>query len=253
MVKIEILGCYGNVTEACRTTAFLVNDTVLFDAGTVTEVLPLERLKAISHVCLSHIHLDHVKGLCSLAEELSMFEDRHVTVAADGPVIEALSKHVFNNFLWPDFAAIPDRARAVIRTEAMEHEFAHIAGLKVKPVPVSHRVYTTGFVVKESAKTIMMTSDTRVTEPFWDTARTENPQFIIAHVAFPSRLPDLALTSGHMTLSVLLERIDAYGLRDVPIYVSHMKSMFEREIRDEMDKAGRKNLRVLEQGSVLYV
>jgi ribonuclease BN (tRNA processing enzyme) len=252
-VKIEILGCYGNVTEACRTTAFLVNGAVLFDAGTVTEVLPLERLKAISHVCLSHIHLDHVKGLCSLAEELSMFEDQHVTVAADGPVIEALSKHVFNNFLWPDFAAIPSREGAVIRSEVMGHEYADIEGLKVRPVPVSHRIHTTGFIIKESTKTIMMTSDTRVTEQFWDTARTEDPQLIIAHVAFPSRLPDLAVTSGHMTLSVLLERMDVYGLHDVPIYVSHMKSIFEREIRDEIAEAGRKSLRVLEQGSVLYV
>ena len=54
-------------------------------------------------------------------------------------------------------------------------------------------------------------------------------------------------------LTTLLEGIDACRLQDIPVYVSHMKSMFEREIRSEVRKAGRENLCVLEQGSVLYV
>jgi ribonuclease BN (tRNA processing enzyme) len=253
-MKIEVLGCYGNPTRGRRTTSFLVNDEVLFDAGCVTEALPLTRLRRISHVCLSHIHLDHVAGLCYLAELLSMFENEHLTVAADAAVIEGLSTQVFNNLLWPDFTAIPDRERPVVRLRKMGRGYTRIAGLRVKPVPVGHRTYATGFVVKEGLKTVVMTSDTRSTEEFWRTAvRAGGLQLIIAHVTFPSRLADLARTAGHMTLTTLLERIDTYGLQDIPVYVSHMKSMFEREIRSEVKKAGRENLHVLEQGSVLSV
>jgi hypothetical protein len=46
-MKIEVLGCYGNVTRRCRSTAFLINDHMLFDAGRVTEVLPAERLRLL--------------------------------------------------------------------------------------------------------------------------------------------------------------------------------------------------------------
>ena len=72
----------------------------------------MERLRQISHVCVSHIHLDHINGLCYLGEVLSMFDGQQLIVAADEPVIEGLSKHVFNNLLWPDFTAIPNREKA---------------------------------------------------------------------------------------------------------------------------------------------
>ncbi|MGD0238557.1 MAG: 3',5'-cyclic-nucleotide phosphodiesterase [Syntrophorhabdales bacterium] len=252
-MKIEVLGCYGNVTRRCRSTAFLINDHVLFDAGTVTEVLPADRLKGISHVLLSHIHMDHVKGLCSLAEDFSMPEDKRVTVVAAERVIDALSKHVFNNCLWPDFTAIPDKERGIVQLQIADPlGYTAIGNLSVKPIPVHHRIFTTGFVVKESDTTVMLTSDTGMTEQFWQEAKRESHvAFIIAHVAFPSRLSHLALTAGHMTLAMLLERIDTYGLHHLPCYISHMKSMFAREIRHEIQRAGRENLRVLKQGSVL--
>jgi cAMP phosphodiesterase len=253
-MKIEILGCYGNVTRQCRSTAFLIDDHLLFDAGTVTEVLPAERLKKISHVCLSHIHMDHVKGLCSLAEELSMLENGRVTVVAAEPVIDALSKQVFNGLLWPDFTAIPDRERGIVRLQIADPlGYTPVGSLSVKPVPVHHRISTTGFVVKDSDTTVMLTSDTGMTEQFWREAKTEgHVEFIIAHVAFPNRLSHLASIAGHMTLAMLLDRIDRYGLHHIPFYISHMKSMFEREILREIKHAGREHLRVLKQGSVLH-
>ena len=252
-MKIEVLGCYGNVTRRCRSTAFLINDHVLFDAGTVTDVLSAERLKRISHVLLSHIHMDHVKGLCSLAEEFSISENGRVTVVAMKPVIDALSRHVFNNCLWPDFTALPDEERGIVRLQIADPlDSTAIGNLSAKPIPVHHNISTTGFVVKESDTTVMLTSDTGMTEQFWQEAKAESHvDCIIAHVAFPSRLSPLALTAGHMTVAMLLDRIDTYGLHHVPCYVSHMKSMFEREIRLEIQRARRPNLHVLEQGSVL--
>jgi cAMP phosphodiesterase len=179
-------------------------------------------------------------------------EFQGITVVADEQVLKGLSTHVFNNLLWPDFTSIPDREKAVIRYQILDGHYTTVAGLRVKPVPVQHSVHTTGFIIQENDKSIMLTSDTGATEQFWHTARLEPPDLIIAHVAFPSRLADRALTSGHMTPSMLLERIDAYNLHDVSFYIAHMKSMFEREIREEIKQAGRQNLRVLKQGSVLY-
>jgi ribonuclease BN (tRNA processing enzyme) len=44
----------------------------LLDAGTFTEVLDDERLKKIKHVFISHTHIDHLKGLFPLVDELVM-------------------------------------------------------------------------------------------------------------------------------------------------------------------------------------
>lgn len=254
-MRIEILGCCGDRARDRRTTAYLINGHVLFDAGTVTEVLSPERLGKISHVCLSHINLDHVKGLCFLGEELALLGGHRVTVAGDRKVLDDLSKHVFNDALWPDFTAIPNGCEPVIEIQVMEPDgFTDIGCLRVRPVPVQHPISTTGFVIREGRKTVMMSSDTGLTDEFWRVAVSENDlKLVIAHVPFPNRLADLAASCGHMTLSVLLERIDTYALHHVPIYVTHMKSMFVEEITEEIRAAGRENLLVLEQGSELTI
>jgi len=253
IMKIEVLGCYGNVTGRRGTTAFLIDDEMLFDAGTVTEVLSPERLNRITYACVTHIHLDHVKGLCSLAEHRSMGVDRSLTILAVAEVIDDLSRHVFNNHLWPDFTLIPDAEKPAIRLQPIDvFEYTTAGRLRVKPIPVRHRIPTTGFLIKDVDKTIMLTSDTGITKEFWETARQEeHVDFIIAHVAFPSRLADLAQTAGHMTPSVLFDIIDEFGLGKTPFYIAHMKSMCESEIRGEIMAAGRPNIRILEQGVVL--
>lgn len=252
-MKIEVIGCHGNVAGPRHTTAYLANDRVLFDAGTVTEVLSGDRLRGISHVCVTHVHLDHIKGLCCLAEELSMDEGRRtVTVVAVEEVIGDLARHVFNNRLWPDFTAIPDRENPIVRMQPIGvDEYLAVGPLSVKAIAVNHRVPTTGFLMREDDEAVMITSDTGVTHAIWEAARRERADLIIAHVAFPSRLPGLAAAAGHMTPSVLFDRIDRFGLGAVPFYVAHTKSMFEDEIRAEIGTAGRPNIHMLDQGAVL--
>ena len=100
----------------------------------------------------------------------------------------------------------------------------------------------------------MFTSDTGTTREFWEAAQRERHlAFILAHVAFPDRLSSLASSSGHMTPSVLLNRIDTYCLHHIPFYVGHMKTLFGREIRAEIVAARRQNIHILKQGSILAV
>jgi len=41
-MKIRILGCYGGQLLGFHLTSFLINDTILLDAGSPTEALTLE-------------------------------------------------------------------------------------------------------------------------------------------------------------------------------------------------------------------
>ena len=77
---IKILGCHGSeltVDEPggrrleYRTCGFLINDTCMMDAGTVSAGLQEADLEKIKNVIISHVHFDHIKGLSLLADNMA--------------------------------------------------------------------------------------------------------------------------------------------------------------------------------------
>ncbi len=252
-MKIKVLGCYGNVVGEYHATSFLINDRLLLDAGTVTEVLNDDELKGIKDVIVTHTHIDHIKGLFPLADELVMLGKYSMNLVSVARVIEIISKNLFNNLIWPDFTVIPSENNALINPRIIDiEEVAVVGGLSVKPVLVSHTVYCVGFVVKEGDRGFMFTADTGPTTRFWEVAREEKGiEFIMADVSFPNRLTKLAKISGHMTLSMLVEQLDKYGLGDMPVFVTHIKPIFLKEIQAELSGLQRKNIKQLEQGVVI--
>ncbi|MCX7857241.1 MAG: 3',5'-cyclic-nucleotide phosphodiesterase [Deltaproteobacteria bacterium] len=254
-MKVDILGCYGNVVGPYRATSFLINDSILLDAGTVTEVLTDERIRNIKAAFITHPHIDHVKGLFSLIDEMVALREDGIEIFAAKQVKDIITENLFNNLIWPDFTSIPSAERALIKPNEIElEEEVEVVGINFKPILMNHSVYTTGFVVKESEKGFMFTSDTGETERFWEIARKEDGiEFIIADVSFPESQKNIAQISGHMTLSTLLHSIDRYGLRDIPVYIYHMKPFFIEEIRKEVANSKRKNLFFLDQGTSLFI
>ena len=69
-MRIQILGCSGGIGAGSRTSAMLVDNDVLIDAGTGIGDLALEDIDSIRHVFLTHAHLDHVAGLPMLADRV---------------------------------------------------------------------------------------------------------------------------------------------------------------------------------------
>jgi ribonuclease BN (tRNA processing enzyme) len=252
-MEVRVLGCYGNAVGRYRTTAFLINDSILLDAGAVTDVLADEEIKKISHVILSHTHIDHVKGLFALVDELTMLGQYSVELVSAWDILDLISEHLFNDRIWPDFTVIPSESQAVLRLHPLQAEQTeNLDGLSVTPIVVDHTVLTVGFILKEGSSGFMYTADTGPTERFWEIAsKEEGIEFIIADVSFPNRLEKLARISGHMTLSMLMEQIEKYGLQHKVFYLTHMKPIFIGEILEEVRSLKRPNLHVLKQGGVL--
>ena len=48
-MTLRVLGCSGSIASGCKTTAFLLDDDVLIDAGTGVGDLPLDALARIDH------------------------------------------------------------------------------------------------------------------------------------------------------------------------------------------------------------
>ena len=53
-MKLRVLGCSGSIAAGSRTTAFLLDDDVLVDAGTVVGDLTLDEMARIDHIVVSH-------------------------------------------------------------------------------------------------------------------------------------------------------------------------------------------------------
>ncbi len=92
-------------------TSFLVDGHILLDAGSVTSSLSLEEQVRITDIFVTHPHLDHIKDILFLADNLIEFVAQHnrppVNIRALPEVLDAIATHLLNDTIWPDFTVIP--------------------------------------------------------------------------------------------------------------------------------------------------
>src|SRR6266849_10755173 len=254
-MKIKVLGSFGSEEQGQRPSAFLVDDKVLVDAGTVGGALsPAEQIE-VEYALVSHAHFDHIAGLAFLTDTLAMIApERRVTACSIGPVLDSLRTHVFNDVVWPNFANIPDPKNPVLgfRTLAEEGE-ARVGELWVTPVPVDHTVPTTGFVIHDGETGFVYSGDTGPTERLWRIAREmRGLKALIVETAFPDRLEPLARISGHLTPDKLRREIDKMP-PDVPIWIYHIKPQLFQETAEELAKIDPSRIHTLEQGKTYRI
>jgi cAMP phosphodiesterase len=248
-VRLKVLGAYGSEGQGQRPSAFLVDDTILIDAGTVGGALTVPEQIAIDHAVLSHGHLDHVAGLAYLTDTLAMAApNRPVTCWSIAPVIEALSEHAFNDRLWPNFRNIPSPAEPVLAlrvvTEEVETRVGHVS---VTPVPVDHTVPAAGYIVHDGSAGFVYTGDTGPTGRIWQVARSvRGLKALVVETAFPNRLAPLAKASGHLTPDMLRQEIEK--MPDLPVWIFHIKPQLYEETVAELEQIDPTRIHILEQG-----
>ncbi|MBU2591460.1 MAG: 3',5'-cyclic-nucleotide phosphodiesterase, partial [Nitrospinae bacterium] len=70
---------------------------------------------------------------------------------------------------------------------------------------------------------------------------------------YPNRMKREAEISCHMTLERLLPDLDKIEDKEIPIYIYHLKPLYEEEIIEEIKSAGRKNITILKRGDVIEI
>ena len=249
-MRLKVLGAYGSDGQGQRPSAFLVDDHVLVDAGTVGGALSVAEQTAITHAVLSHAHLDHTVGLAFLADTLAMVApERSVIACSIAPVIETLRTHVFNDSLWPDFMAIPNRSTPVLKLRELPEEGeARVGELWVTPVLVDHTIPTTGFIVHDGETGFVYSGDTGPTTRLWQVAREmRGLKALVVETAFPNRLDALAHASGHLTPAKLREEMKKMPA-DLPIWIFHVKPQLYQETAEELAQIDPARIHILEQG-----
>lgn len=248
-MKLRVLGAFGSDGLGQRPSAFLVDDRVLVDAGTVGASLTVPEQVEIQHALLSHCHLDHLVGLAFLVDCVAMVTpERSVTACGIAPVMDTLRTHVFNNQLWPDFTTIPSREKPCLRLRMLAEEAeSRVGGLWVTPIAVSHTIPTTGFIVHDGETGFVYSGDTGPTSRIWEAARAmRGLKALVVETTFPNRLGALARVSGHLTPETLRREMDK--MPDLPVWVYHVKPQFYEETAEELARIDSGRVEILEQG-----
>lgn len=255
-MRIRILGCSGGIGAGSRTSAMLVDEDVLIDAGTGIGDLALDDLDSIRHVFLTHAHLDHIAGLPMLVD--SIFDpdfEVPLTVYAREETLDAVQKHLFNDAIWPDFSRLPTPERSMLRYHVCSPgDTVTIGNRDFYAVDVLHSVPSLGFTVQNSKGSFAVSGDTKTNETLWPVLNACNDlRLLVIEVSFPNEMESLAADAGHYCPTTLTR--DLGRLRHDPeIWLTGMKPGEEDRIYAQvLEACPDRNIRMLSRGTVLNV
>jgi cAMP phosphodiesterase len=253
-MKIRVLGAHGGAMPGCAPCGFLIDDTVLLEAGTAAAALDLEAQRRIRHILVSHIHLEHVETLAYLADNLFTPEGREPVPLVSVPeVVEDLRQHFFNDRIWPDFTRIPDPSRPVFTFRPLpEGEATAVGDLEVSAFAVDHAVASVGFLIRRGSTSFAYSGDTHHTERLWAAARADpHLKAVFIEASFPNELTELAERTGHLTPRQFAVEFAKLGRPDLPVFAYHMKPRYLGQIRRQLEALGLARLTVLQDGMEL--
>lgn len=234
-MQVKILGCSGGIGGNMRTTALLVDDDVLIDAGTGVGDLSLEALLKIDHIFVTHTHIDHIGFIPLLLDTVMGLREKPVTVHATCEVIDILKQHIFNWLVWPDFSKIPNSAFPfLVFNEIKVGESMLIQHKSITALPASHVVPAVGYQVNSGENSLVFTGDTEGGEGFWQAVNAiNNIKYLIIETAFSNAESELARLSKHLCPDRLAQQL-AY-LQSMPqVFITHLKPGEDTNIMQEI-------------------
>ena len=252
-MKVRVLGCSGGATPTTMTTSFLIDDSLLIDAGAVCANLKLQDQRKLDYALVTHTHLDHIKDLAFLADNIVGVRQSPLTVYGSQGTIDGLKKHFFNDIIWPDFTKIPTTEMPIIqlKTISTNGEPVDVGGYQVRATLVNHIHGATGYVVRKGKSAILVSGDTCATTRLWELAHeTPGLQAIFTEISFPSTMQELAEISKHFCPMTFEQELEKLRGLDVPVYVAHFKPGLEEVLKRELRtrSMASKGVRVLRQG-----
>ncbi len=236
-MNIQILGAHNIESKDSGCISLLIDGVLAIDAGSLTSSLSLEEQQKLRAVLLTHQHFDHVRDIPALGINYYLHENT-LDIYAIKPVLEAISAHLLNDVIYPDYTKKPPEKPSLrFRVlEAGKEEL--IAGYTVLPLPVKHAVPAVGFLItSKDGKKLFYTSDTG--PGLADVWKKISPDLLIIEVTGINKFQDFALQSGHLTPALLQQELESF--REIKDYLPqivlvHMNPIDEDGIKEEISK-----------------
>lgn len=256
-MQVKIIGGHGGVTKNYHATSYLIDDSLLIDAGSVASGLDIQDQINIDHILLSHAHLDHTKDLAFICDNCFGLKGKPFEVYCYKNVHKAIKDHLFNDIIWPDFSALPTKEKPTIHFNEIVSEKEIIVGeYKIMPVHVTHPVVgpneAMGFIVEKNDVAVLFTVDTKATDRIWEVAKNyKNLKAIFTEVSFPNKLQGVADASDHHTPATMKEELKKMP-KDIPVYLGHLKPNYQEELIQEITDLQESRLHILYADDVRF-
>lgn len=247
-MRIRVLGCSGGIGGSLRTTAFLVDDDILIDAGTGVGDLPLESLAKIDHIFVSHSHLDHVTSIPFLVDTVCWMRGSPIIVHGIKDTLDILRAHLFNWKVWPDFTQIPDGEKPFMEyREICVGETVEIGGRRITAIPANHTVPAVGYLLDSGQASLAYSGDTTGNDGFWKVVNAAaNLRYLIIETAFSNKERDIAVASKHLCPDMLARELEKMRVRP-EVFITHLKpGEGALTMKEVSEAAGRWRPRMLE-------
>ena len=256
-MQVKIIGGHGGVTKNYHATSYLIDESLLIDAGSVASGLDMQAQLKIDHILLSHAHLDHTKDLAFICDNCFGLRDKPFQVYSHKNVYNAVKDHLFNDMIWPDFSVLPTAQNPTIVFNSIAPEKELILGdYKVMPVHVNHPVKENGeaygFIIEKGDVAILFTQDTASTERIWEVGKKyKNLKAIFCEVSFPNHLQNVADLSFHHSPQTIKEELKKMPGK-VPVYLGHLKPNYQEQLIQEITDLGEPRLHILYADDVRF-
>ena len=211
-MQLRVVGCHGGETPKHRTSAFILDDRLAIDAGSLTSGLDLKLQYQLEAVLVSHAHLDHIRDLATIADNRAQYGCKPLLVVATAATIDVLKRHFFNGLVWPDFTLIPSKKEPTIQYKILKPEVRiEVAGFGVRAITVSHTIDTSAFIVDKDGASMAYSGDTGPTDRLWEMLNKEKDlRALLMEVSFPNEEQRVATLSGHHSPQTLLPDLKKY-------------------------------------------
>jgi len=247
-MRLKVLGAYGASDAEHNLTGYLLDDWLAVDAGTLTSKLSFAQQARIQAVFISHSHADHIRDLPHLIHNRFSQNAGPLVVFAAREVMDLLTRDVFNGMVWPDFSTINSQLTgkpAVEYRPLTPGKKIVFNGVSLTAVPVNHQIPACGVIVEMGGQAMTFTGDTGPTSDIWKrTNKVSNVVAVITEASFPNDQQSLADETAHLSPETFGQELKKITV-DAPVYASHRKIPFERDIESQIRNLRDRRARVL--------
>ncbi|MEA2490274.1 MAG: hypothetical protein QOH21_2066 [Acidobacteriota bacterium] len=246
-MRLKVLGAYGASDAEHNLTGYLIDDWFAVDAGTLTSKLSFAQQSRVQAVFITHPHADHIRDLPHLIHNRFAQNTPPLTLFAARDVMELLMRDVFNGVAWPDFSKIMQQSgKPVVQYRPLTHgKKVMFNDVGITAVPVDHQIPAAGVILELNGQAITFTGDTGPTQEIWKrTNKIDNVVAIVTEASFPNDQQALADETAHLSPNTFGEELKKITV-DAPVYASHRKIPYEREIESQIRNLRDRRARVL--------
>ena len=251
-MKLRVLGHTAGACRGFPSTAALVDEDILLDAGTGASALYGAEMGRVSDLLLTHSHLDHVAMMCFVADYR---QQEGLTAHCLPETAEAIRTGILNGAIWPRMDRIEVDGKPLISFNPIEpFKTFEIRGRRFTPLPAEHTTPTVGFCLHGERENFVWFSDICGAEPrVWEWLKgLENFKRVVLEASFPEEDEELARTSGHLTpktLEALLKNMPS----DLRVYCGHVKPREANVVAAQLRARFGDQATLLEAGQVFEI